>query len=309
MNITLRAGERLFINGAVIRIDRKASIELLNEVTFLLENHVMQAEEATTLIRQIYFAVQIMLMDPSAAASAAPLARSLIESALGAYRAPELIAGLKSVAASLAARPQFRGDESAARRCSPSRTRSFSRSPPRRAPPERGERHDRKRHLPRRVPRDRLRPLRRPTAATQTLNYNDFLTLLMAEMKNQDPTQPMDPSQMVSQLATVSEVGQAVQTNTTLASLLTATSLTQAEQLIGRTVTSADGSTSGEVASVSVRQLGRGRHADQWRNRFARQRRERPMNEGDAIDLVQSAIWMVVVGAGPASARRWRSAS
>ena len=68
MNITLRAGERFFINGAVIRIDRKASIELLNEVTFLLENHVMQAEEATTLVRQIYFAVQIMLMDPMAAA-------------------------------------------------------------------------------------------------------------------------------------------------------------------------------------------------------------------------------------------------
>ncbi len=44
MNITLRAGERFFINGAVIRIDRKASIELLNDVTFLLENHVMQAE-------------------------------------------------------------------------------------------------------------------------------------------------------------------------------------------------------------------------------------------------------------------------
>ena len=101
MNITLRAGERFFINGAVIRIDRKASIELLNEVTFLLENHVMQAEQATTPVRQIYFAVQIMLMDPTAAASAAPLARSLIESALGAYSAPELIAGLEGVAASL----------------------------------------------------------------------------------------------------------------------------------------------------------------------------------------------------------------
>jgi len=101
MNITLRAGERFFINGAVIRIDRKASIELLNEVTFLLENHVMQAEEATTLIRQIYFAVQIMLMDPTAASSATPLARSLIESALQAYRAPELAAGLEGVDASL----------------------------------------------------------------------------------------------------------------------------------------------------------------------------------------------------------------
>jgi flagellar basal-body rod modification protein FlgD len=95
-----------------------------------------------------------------------------------------------------------------------------------------------------------------PTAATQTLGYDDFLTLLMAEMKNQDPTQPMDPSQMVSQLATVSEVGQSVQTNATLASLLTATSLSQAEQLVGRTVTSADGSTSGEVASVSVTSTG-----------------------------------------------------
>src|SRR5258708_22708422 len=101
MNITLRAGERFFINGAVIRIHRTASIELLNEVTFLLENHVMQAEEAMTLVRQIYFAVQIMLMDPTAAASATPLARSLIESALGAYRASDLIAGLKSVDSSL----------------------------------------------------------------------------------------------------------------------------------------------------------------------------------------------------------------
>src|SRR5271157_1717234 len=89
-------------------------------------------------------------------------------------------------------------------------------------------------------------------AATNSLNYNDFLTLLMAEMKNQDPTQPMDPAQMVSQLATVSEVGQAVQTNTNLASLLTATSLTQADSLIGKTITSSDGSTSGQVASVSV---------------------------------------------------------
>jgi len=102
MNITLRAGERFFINGAVIRIDRKATIELLNDVTFLLENHVMQAKDATTLTRQIYFAVQIMLMDPGATATATPLARSLLDTALGAYRTPELVSGLKGVAHSLA---------------------------------------------------------------------------------------------------------------------------------------------------------------------------------------------------------------
>jgi flagellar biosynthesis repressor protein FlbT len=102
MNITLRAGERFFINGAVIRIDRKASIELLNDVTFLLENHVMQAKDATTLTRQIYFAVQVMLMEPGASASATPLASALIQTALGAYRTPELISGLRGVAQSLA---------------------------------------------------------------------------------------------------------------------------------------------------------------------------------------------------------------
>ncbi len=107
MNITLRAGERFFINGAVIRIDRKATVELLNDVTFLLENHVMQANDATTLTRQIYFAIQIMVMDPTATASATPLARSLIETALGAYRAPELISGLRGVAQSLARSRNF----------------------------------------------------------------------------------------------------------------------------------------------------------------------------------------------------------
>lgn len=101
MQITLRAGERLFINGAVIRIDRKATIELLNDVTFLLENHVMQAKDATTLTRQIYFAVQVMLMDPSAQPTAAPLASSLIQTALSAYTTPEIISGLRGVAQSL----------------------------------------------------------------------------------------------------------------------------------------------------------------------------------------------------------------
>jgi flagellar basal-body rod modification protein FlgD len=94
------------------------------------------------------------------------------------------------------------------------------------------------------------------TSATSTLNYNSFISLLVTELQNQDPTQPMDSSQIVSQLATISEVGQAVQTNTNLTSLLTATSLSQAEQLIGKTVTSSDGSVSGQVASVSVTSSG-----------------------------------------------------
>jgi flagellar protein FlbT len=98
MNITLRAGEKLYINGAVIRVDRKATIELLNDVTFLLENHVMQADQATTPLKQIYFAVQVMQMDPGATAAATTLSRRLMESALQAFETPTIIAGLKVIA-------------------------------------------------------------------------------------------------------------------------------------------------------------------------------------------------------------------
>ena len=98
MNITLRAGEKLYINGAVIRVDRKATIELLNDVTFLLENHVMQADQAITPLRQIYFAVQVMLMDPGATAAATTLSRRLMESALQAFESPLIVAGLNVIA-------------------------------------------------------------------------------------------------------------------------------------------------------------------------------------------------------------------
>ena len=45
MQIHLKKGEKLYVNGAVIRADQRCSLEFLNNVTFLLENHVMQAEK------------------------------------------------------------------------------------------------------------------------------------------------------------------------------------------------------------------------------------------------------------------------
>lgn len=65
MFIHLKRGEKLYVNGAVLRVDRRTSLEFLNDVTFLLENHVMQAEDATTPVKQLYFIVQTMLMDPA----------------------------------------------------------------------------------------------------------------------------------------------------------------------------------------------------------------------------------------------------
>jgi flagellar basal-body rod modification protein FlgD len=87
---------------------------------------------------------------------------------------------------------------------------------------------------------------------TATLNYDSFLKLLVAQMKNQDPTDPVDATQQMSQLASFSNVEQSIKTNAHLESLIQETTLSQATSLIGKTVTSSDGKTSGVVASVEI---------------------------------------------------------
>ena len=64
MHITLRANEKLYLNGAVLKPDRKVSFELMNDAVFLLEAHVIQERDATTPLRQLYYIVQLMLMSP-----------------------------------------------------------------------------------------------------------------------------------------------------------------------------------------------------------------------------------------------------
>lgn len=91
-----------------------------------------------------------------------------------------------------------------------------------------------------------------PAASKSTADYNSFLKLLVAEMKNQDPTKPMDSTQYVAQLAQFSQVEQSVQINSRLDQILQGSALAQADALIGRTVTSQDGKTSGVVAEVRL---------------------------------------------------------
>lgn len=68
---------------------------------------------------------------------------------------------------------------------------------------------------------------------------NEFLQLLTAQLQNQDPTAPTDPTQFVSQLAQFSTVEQLVQSNTTLTNIsqsLSGLALGQYAGLINHTV-------------------------------------------------------------------------
>lgn len=84
----------------------------------------------------------------------------------------------------------------------------------------------------------------------KTVDYDAFLKLFMAQLKNQDPTSPEDPSAFVAQLANFSIVEQSTKMNAKLDSLMSLSALSQADNMIGRTVTSADGQTTGVVASL-----------------------------------------------------------
>lgn len=62
-----------------------------------------------------------------------------------------------------------------------------------------------------------------------TSNYSTFLKLLMTQLRNQDPTSPMNTDQFTSELVQFSSVEQQINTNSSLTQLI---QLTQSAQLI-----------------------------------------------------------------------------
>lgn len=99
---------------------------------------------------------------------------------------------------------------------------------------------------------------KRPTGET-TLDQSDFLRLLTAQLTNQDPTEPVDNAEFVSQMAQFSTVTGIEDLNAGLADItsgLNATALTSAAALIGRTATVRIGtnsaSTTGTVSAVTA---------------------------------------------------------
>jgi flagellar biosynthesis repressor protein FlbT len=98
MQITLKPGEKIFLNGAVVRVDRKVTLELMNDVTFLLESHVLQAEDTTTPLRQLYFVVQTMLIEPRNAPAARAIFRQQLAALKASFRSEAILSALVQVA-------------------------------------------------------------------------------------------------------------------------------------------------------------------------------------------------------------------
>src|SRR5579863_9159930 len=71
------------------------------------------------------------------------------------------------------------------------------------------------------------------------LTMNDFLTLMTAQLKNQDPLNPTDSNQFLNQLSELSTVEGISQLNTSLSSLsgsLLSTQAVNSAALVGQTI-------------------------------------------------------------------------
>lgn len=97
LKIHLKPKERIYINGALIRVDRRVTLELLNETAFILESHVLSSEEASTPLRQLYFVVQSILMEPQSRDMALQIYHSQHRELIASFKDRDILDGLVEV--------------------------------------------------------------------------------------------------------------------------------------------------------------------------------------------------------------------
>ncbi len=88
------------------------------------------------------------------------------------------------------------------------------------------------------------------------VDLDEFLGMLITEMQNQDPLNPMDNSQLLTQISQIRQIGSTNQLTDTLTTLAIGQELTMASSLIGRNVKALDDSSKdieGSVDRVSVK--------------------------------------------------------
>ena len=87
-------------------------------------------------------------------------------------------------------------------------------------------------------------------------NFQNFLTLLMTQLKNQDPTSPLDTNQFTSQLVQFTSVEQQINTNRSLGQLINLTQsgqMIQSSSMVGRRVEVASDSLSLQNGNATVK--------------------------------------------------------
>ncbi len=204
---------------------------------FCSKNHVLQPEQATTPLRQLYFIAQMILINPEGRDQSTNMFRKSVSMLLNCFQHDEVLAELKRIDGLVASGKAFEALK-AIRGLYPIEEKilnNHGNDPGNHRTDSQGDRT----MAVDAVNAAAANPWANAGASSSdknaaSLNYDSFLKLLIAQMKNQDPTSPMDAGQQMSQLASFSQVEQTIKTNTHLKSMLQAEALTRASDLVAR---------------------------------------------------------------------------
>lgn len=95
--VTLRPGERIFINGAVLRADSRSSLEILNSVPYLREHEIMHPQQTVTPLRQLYYILQTMIIEPDGVEKAHGVYIDMMHWLRQAFANAIVLAGLETI--------------------------------------------------------------------------------------------------------------------------------------------------------------------------------------------------------------------
>ena len=92
LKLSLKPGEKFVLNGAVVQNgDRRSSLLLQNKASVLREKDIMQADEAATPARRIYFPVMMMYLDQIEGQSFHDEFIERLSEFMGAVRNPDIL--------------------------------------------------------------------------------------------------------------------------------------------------------------------------------------------------------------------------
>ena len=93
LKLSLKPGEKFVLNGAVVQNgDRRGVLVLQNKASVLREKDIMQAEEANTPARRVYFPVMMMYLEEGEAAKYFTEFAQRLNEFMGVIRNPEILA-------------------------------------------------------------------------------------------------------------------------------------------------------------------------------------------------------------------------
>jgi flagellar protein FlbT len=92
LKLSLKPGEKFVLNGAVVQNgDRRSALLLQNKASVLREKDIMQADEATTPARRIYFPVMMMYLDQADCDRYQDVFIKRLSEFMGAVRNPDVL--------------------------------------------------------------------------------------------------------------------------------------------------------------------------------------------------------------------------